>query len=91
AKIPFRVDFDDRDMSVGKKIRESGRHWVPYTIVIGDREVSGDELAVRIHGGEQRQFSIDQLNETIRQEIAGRPYRPLNVSVRLSERPIFVG
>ena len=91
AKIPFRVDFDDRDMSVGKKIRESGRHWVPYTIVIGDREVSGDELAVRIHGGEQRQFSIDQLNETIRQELAGRPYRPLNVPTRLSERPIFVG
>ncbi len=91
AKIPFRVDFDDRDMSVGKKIRESGRHWIPYTIVIGDREVGGDELAVRIHGGEQRQFSIDQLNETIRQELAGRPYRPLNVPARLSERPIFVG
>jgi len=90
-KIPFRVDFDDRDMSVGKKIRESGRHWVPYTIVIGDREVGGDELAVRIHGGEQRQFSIDQLNEAIRQELVGRPYRPLNVPVRLSERPIFVG
>ncbi len=90
-KIPFRVDFDDRDMSVGKKIRQSGRHWVPYTLVIGDREVSGDELAVRIHGGEQRQFSLDQLNETIRREIAGRPYRPLNVPARLSERPIFVG
>jgi len=90
-KIPFRVDFDDRDMSVGKKIRQSGRHWVPYTLVIGDREVSGDELAVRIHGGEQRQLSLNQLNETIRQELADRPYRPLNVPARLSERPIFVG
>jgi threonyl-tRNA synthetase len=89
--IPFRVDFDDRDMSVGKKIRESGRHWIPYTLVVGDREIGGDELTVRVHGGEQRQISLDQLNELIRQETAGRPYRPLNVPARLSERPIFVG
>ena len=90
-RIPFRVDFDDRDMSVGKKIRESGRHWVPYTLVVGDREVEGDELTVRIHGGEQKQISLDQLNELIKQETAGMPTRPLNVPVRLSERPIFVG
>jgi len=90
-RIPFRVDFDDRDMSVGKKIRESGRHWVPYTLVVGDREVGGDELTVRIHGGEQIQISLDKLVERIADETAGRPYRPLNVPARLSERPIFVG
>jgi len=90
-KIPFRVDFDDRDMSVGKKIRESGRHWTPYTLVVGDREVSGDELTVRIHGGEQVQISLDKLIERLGDETAGRPFRPLNVPVRLSERPIFVG
>jgi threonyl-tRNA synthetase len=89
--IPFRVDFDDRDMSVGKKIRESGRHWVPYTLVVGDREVGGDELTVRIHGGEQRKLSLDKLIELIADETSGRPYRPLNVPARLSERPIFVG
>lgn len=90
-KMPFRVDFDDRDMSVGKKIRESGRRWVPYTLVIGDREVGGEELSVRIHGGEQHSFSLDQLVRTIEEQTAGRPTRPLNVPVRLSERPIFVG
>jgi len=90
-RIPFRVDFDDRDMSVGKKIRESGRHWTPYTLVVGDREMSGDELTVRIHGGEQLQISLDKLVERLGDETAGRPYRPLNVPVRLSERPIFVG
>ena len=44
ARIPYRVDFDDRDMSVGKKIRESGRAWIPYTLVVGDREADGGEL-----------------------------------------------
>jgi threonyl-tRNA synthetase len=91
TKIPCRVDFDDRDMSVGKKIRESGRRWIPYTLVVGDREVAGDNLTVRIHGGEQVELSLDQLNELIEQAQEGRPFRPLNVPVRLSERPIFVG
>jgi threonyl-tRNA synthetase len=90
-KIPFRVDFDDRDMSVGKKIRDAGRRWIPYTLVIGDREVDGDELTVRIHGGEQQSFSLDQLIRTIEEGTRGRPRRPLNVPARLSERPIFVG
>jgi threonyl-tRNA synthetase len=90
-KIPYRVDFDDRDMSVGKKIRESGRHWIPYTLVVGDREVEGGELTVRIHGGEQREMSLESLIEAVGRETSGRPYRPLNVPVRLSERPIFVG
>jgi threonyl-tRNA synthetase len=90
-KIPFRVDLDDRDMSVGKKVRQAERRWIPYTLVVGDREVESGEFAVRIHGGEQRTMSLDALNAAIEKQIAGRPFRPLNVPIRLSERPIFVG
>jgi len=90
-KIPFRADFDDRDMSVGKKIREAGRRWIPYVLVIGDREIEGDELTVRVRGGEQESFSLDALNRTIAEKTAGKPSKPLNVPRRLSERPIFVG
>jgi threonyl-tRNA synthetase len=90
-KIPFRVDLDDRDMSVGKKVREAERRWIPFILVVGDREAESGEFAVRIHGGEQRTMSLDGLNATIEGEIAGKPFRPLNVPVRLSERPIFVG
>jgi threonyl-tRNA synthetase len=90
-KIPFRADFDDRDMSVGKKIRQAGRRWVPFVLVVGDREVEGGELSVRVHGGEQETFSLDRLNSLIEEKTAGRPFRPLNVPKRLSLRPIFVG
>ena len=31
------------------------------------------------------------LNAAIAEQVAGRPFRPLNVPIRLSERPIFVG
>jgi threonyl-tRNA synthetase len=90
-KIPFRVDLDDRDMSVGKKVREAERRWIPFILVVGDREAESGEFAVRIHGGEQRSMSLDGLNAAIEKVTAGRPFRPLNVPVRLSERPIFVG
>jgi hypothetical protein len=36
-------------------------------------------------------MSLDALNAAIAEQIAGRPFRPLNVPIRLSERPIFVG
>lgn len=90
-RIPFRVDFDDRDMSVGKKIREAGRSWIPYTLVVGDREAEGGDLSVRVHGGEQLALSLDALIARVREAAAGRPSAPLNVPARLSARPIFVG
>lgn len=90
-KIPFRIDFDDRDMSVGKKIREAGRHWIPFVLVVGDREIESGELTVRVRGGEQESFSIESLNALVEERTAGLPRAPLNVPARLSERPIFVG
>ena len=91
AKIPFRTDFDDREMSVGKKIRDAGRHWIPFTCVVGDNEMESGKLTVRVRGGEQEEMSIEALNAILKEKIAGKPYKPLNVSARLSERPIFVG
>ncbi|MBD3348463.1 MAG: threonine--tRNA ligase [Candidatus Eisenbacteria bacterium] len=91
AKIPARVDLDDRDMSMGKKIREAERRWVPYILVVGDREVEGGELSVRAHGGEQEKLTLEGLVRMLEPKMQDKPYRPINVPVRLSERPIFVG
>ncbi len=91
AKLPYRTDFDDREMSVGKKIRDAGRHWIPFTCVVGDNEVESGKLTVRVRGGEQEEMSVEALNAIVAEKIAGKPYKPLNVSARLSERPIFVG
>ena len=45
-----RVWVDDSDESVGKKVRNSEQQKIPYTLVIGDREMGGEKLAVRPHG-----------------------------------------
>lgn len=91
SKIPFRADLDDRDMSVGKKIRDAERRWVPYILVVGDREMEGGELSLRVHGGEQSSLTLDAFISRIEAELKGKPFLPINVSARLSERPIFVG
>jgi len=91
GKMSGRVDFDDRDMSVGKKIREAERRWVPYVLVVGDREIESGELSVRTRDNEQKTHAPSELNSIIEEQISGKPWRPLNVPVRLSERPIFVG
>ncbi|HET6642115.1 MAG TPA: threonine--tRNA ligase [Gaiellaceae bacterium] len=56
----FRVEVDDRDETVGKRIRDAEVEKIPYTVVYGDRE-SEDSLAVRERGGEQSTKSLDEL------------------------------
>ncbi len=56
----FRVAVDDRDETVGKRIRDAEVDKIPYVIVYGDRE-SEASLAVRERGGEQSTKSLDEL------------------------------
>jgi threonyl-tRNA synthetase len=90
-RIPFRVDVDDRDLKVGKKIRETEREWIPYAIVVGEKERGGGTLVVRSRAGEQREMSLEAFVSALGQETAGKPQLKLNTPKRLSIRPIFVG
>jgi threonyl-tRNA synthetase len=62
----FRVEVDDSDETVGKRIRNAEVEKVPYVVVWGDRE-SDAALAVREHGGEQSTKSLDELMAELRQ------------------------
>jgi threonyl-tRNA synthetase len=53
----FRVDVDDRDETVGKRIRDAELEKIPKVVVYGDRE-SEDALAVRDRGGHQYTASL---------------------------------
>jgi threonyl-tRNA synthetase len=56
----FRVDVDERDETVGKRIREGELEKIPKVIVYGDRE-SAQSLSVRDRGGEQYQTGLEDL------------------------------
>jgi threonyl-tRNA synthetase len=59
-RLEYRVEVDERDETVGKRIRDSEVEKIPVTIVYGDKE-SDDSLAIRERGGEQFTKSLDDL------------------------------
>jgi threonyl-tRNA synthetase len=61
----FRADVDDRDDTLGKRIRDAELEKIPYVVVWGDRE-SWDQMAVRKRGGEQLELSGDALLDELR-------------------------
>ena len=65
----FRVDVDERDETVGRRIRDAELEKVPYVVVYGDRE-SDSSLAVRTRGGGQSTQSLDDLLAELRAAVA---------------------
>lgn len=45
----IRVLFDDRNEKIGKKIRESELMKIPFMLIIGEKEVENNSVAVRQH------------------------------------------
>lgn len=64
----IRVETDDRNESVGRKIRDAEMQKIPFIIVLGDKEVESGKLAVRLRGEkETKDLTIDELIENINQ------------------------
>ena len=92
SRADIRADVDDRDDTVGKKIRNAEREWVPYIIVVGPKEQASGSLSVRRRDErDQIETEATSLVELIRERIADMPVRPLPLPARLSHRPVFYG
>jgi threonyl-tRNA synthetase len=65
----FRVELDDRDETVGKRIRDAEVEKIPYVVVWGDKE-SEDAIAVRERGGGQSTKSLDQFLRELSEQAA---------------------
>src|SRR5258708_7154591 len=61
----IRVEFDDRDESVGKKIREAEMEKVPYMLIVGEKEQKAKSVAVR--GRNQKDLGVMKLNKFVKQ------------------------
>ena len=89
----IRVDIDDRTSTLQKKIRDAEMEWVPYIIVVGQRELESGVLAVRdreAHGKVQN-MKLDELITKISGKVEGKPFKPLPLPLNLSKRPQFYG
>jgi threonyl-tRNA synthetase len=93
ASHRIRVDIDDSASTLQKKIREAEQEWVPYIIVVGEKEVESGTLSVRDREfkGQQQNMTTDQLIAKVSEKIAGKPFKPLPLPLYLSRRPQFHG
>ena len=83
-----RVDIDDRNDTINKRIRDAEKEWISYVLVIGEKEVNSPSLSVRDRAtGAVRQFSIEDLIKEIKDATNGKPISKLNSAILLSQRP----
>ena len=72
-KAGVRVEIDERQEKIGKKIREAELARVPYMLVIGEKEVAENKLSVRRQGkGDAGSQSVQEFIENIKEEIFTR-------------------
>jgi threonyl-tRNA synthetase len=83
----IRVDVDDRDETLNKRIRDAETAWVPYICIVGAKEVAEGTLSVRERGGGQYKTTPEELIKKIKEEVKGYPTRPLYMPRLLSQRP----
>jgi len=84
----IRVDIDDRNESIGKRIRDAETEWIRYSLVIGEKEISSKNLNVRDReSGAVKEISMDDFVLEIQRQVEGKPSSPLNSARHVSERP----
>ena len=70
----IRASIDDRNETIGKKIRENELKRVPFLLIVGEKEVESGLISVRRQGeGDKGQMSVEEfiaiVNEEIKQQI----------------------
>ena len=69
AKIGVKVEADDSTERMNAKIRKHQSLKVPYLLIVGEKEVASETVAVRIRGGEQKVMSIHDFIKYIQEKI----------------------
>ena len=86
----IRVDIDDRNDSIGKRIRDAEKEWIRYILVIGEKETGSTNLSVRDrNSNDVRDLSFDEFISEISGLTSNKPFSKLNMPLLLSKRPII--
>ena len=72
VKSGFRAIADLRNEKITYKIREHSMQKLPYQVIVGDKEVAANVIAVRARGGaDLGQLSLDEFVARLRSELPG--------------------
>ena len=84
----IRVDIDDRNDTIGKRIRDAEKEWINYVLVIGEKEVSSSNLSIRDRTTSNvRDLSIENFVKEIKDATKDKPFSKRNSPILLSQRP----
>ncbi len=88
----IRVDIDDREETVSKRIRDAEREWIHYTAVVGEKEVTSNMLQIRDRSsGKIRTLTPQDLKTEVKSKTEDRPFQLLPLPRNLTRRPQFPG
>ena len=86
----IRYEIDDRQQTLGKRIRSAEKLWVPYILVVGDKEKDSGELSIRRRElKDQVKMKVDDLVAEISEKTAFAPKQRLMLPSLVSKQPIF--
>jgi len=69
----FRVEVDDRNEKIGKKIREAQLEKVPYMLVVGDRDMEANTVSPRHRSeGDLGAMSMEDFTKLLRKAVADK-------------------
>lgn len=85
-----RVGIDDRNESIGKKVRDAKTDWIGYVIVIGDKEVDANQIPVYVReDNADKKTTVKDLVSEIQTKLEGKPFRHMYMPREMSKRPII--
>ena len=71
--VGIRVELDDKEEKIGYKVRNAQMEKVPYSLVVGEKEMENKTVAVRKRDGEQGgTVSVDEFIQSLIKEIEER-------------------
>jgi len=90
-QLPGRVDIDDRDITVGKKIRDAEREWVDLIIVFGEKEKASGKFQIRKRGEDEMEMDLGTVVATMETLQDNMPFEPLPLPRMMTKRVTFRG
>ena len=85
-----RVEIDDRDLSLAKKIRAAEKLWIPLIFVIGEKEINQEKITVRYRNKKKQEFQkLKEIIKYIKKHTAEKPTFLRAIPRLVSLQPIF--
>ena len=82
-----RVDVDDRDVPLAEKLREAGKEWIPFVVLVGKREEELKRIIVVRRNNDREDMSVEDLIKLIVENLGEYPQLPQTLPLLYSKRP----